>query len=271
MSNPGTPVSFHPDEIDSAAFERLATILDTQDDNPGIRRLRQWAHDALRARTGEHTLDIGSGTGAETRQLATAVTAVGSAIGIDPNPDMAALARARAADAESTARFVVGDVYSLPFPDCSVDAVRCERVFLHLTDPAAALAEITRVLRPGGRAIIIDTDWGTSIMHPGDPAVLAKVTEEMLGKTANPHSGRLLPGQLAATGLSVQDIGSQALIQAPDFSTGSLLQLMMDAAGSGGVITLDERAALVRDLEACIKRGDFHMSVTMFAYLARKD
>ncbi|AOW93727.1 methyltransferase [Rhodococcus sp. WMMA185] len=276
MPDPGAPLSFRLDEIGDIAFERLAAILDILDDIPGIRRLRQWARDALRVQPGEHTLDIGSGTGAETRQLATAVTAKGSAIGIDPNPAMAALAWSRAAEEESTARFVVGDVYSLPFPDCSVDAVRCERVFEHLTDPAAAMAEITRVLRPSGRAMIIDTDWGTAIAHPGDPAVLAKVTEAMLGATPNPHSGRLLAGQLAAAGLSVRDIGSQALIQTPATSTEPMLsepfpQLMMEAAGIDGVITADELAVLVRDLEAGVERGDFHMSVTMFAYLARKD
>nr|WP_256974234.1 class I SAM-dependent methyltransferase [Rhodococcus sp. NCIMB 12038] len=236
---------------------------------PGIRRLREWSFAALHVQPGESALDIGSGTGSETRALAAAVTASGRAIGLDPNPGMALLARERTEEDGSTAQFVIGDAYSLPFPDNRLDVVRSERVFQHLSEPDRAVAEVVRVLRPGGRGVIVDSDWGTAIMHPGDPLVLQKIMDVMLAHTANPHSGRLLPGQLTAAGLVVEDVGSEALIQDPADVTGPLVQ-MMTAAAAEGAITETQRDDLLDQLNAAARSGDFHVSVTMFAYLVRK-
>ncbi|RZL77234.1 MAG: class I SAM-dependent methyltransferase [Rhodococcus sp. (in: high G+C Gram-positive bacteria)] len=270
MSDPTVPLSFRADEIDRAALDQLASVLDLQAARPGIRRLREWSHAALHVQPGESALDIGSGTGSETRTLAAAVTASGRAIGLDPNPGMVVLARERTAEVGSTAQFVVGDAYSLPFPDERLDVARSERVFQHLSEPDRAAAEIARVLRPGGRAVIVDSDWGTAIMHPGEPEMLQRIMDVMLSHTANPHSGRRLPGQLTAAGLAVEDIGTEALIQDPDDATGPLVQMMTVAAVAEGAITEAERVALLDQLNAAARSGDFHMSVTMFAYLVRK-
>ncbi|MFZ2174480.1 MAG: methyltransferase domain-containing protein [Rhodococcus sp. (in: high G+C Gram-positive bacteria)] len=271
MTDPTKPVSFRSDEIDHSDLEQLSAVLDVQAERPGIRRLREWAHAALHLQPGESALDIGSGTGSETQALATAITETGRAFGLDPNPGMVRIATERAENARSAAQFVVGDVYALPFADGSLDAVRCERVFQHLTEPARAAAEVARVLRAGGRAVILDSDWGTAIMHPGNPAVLERITRVMLGRTANPLSGRLLRGQLTAAGLTIEDVGSQALIQESDDATGPLVQMMTEYAVAEGSITPGERTALLGELDAGARSGDFHMSVTMFAYLARKD
>ena len=270
MSDPTAPLSFRADEIDRAALDQLAAVLDLQAARPGIRRLREWSFAALHVRPGESALDLGSGTGSETRALAAAVTPSGRAIGLDPNPGMALLARERAGVEGSTAQFVIGDAYSLPFPDDRLDIVRSERVFQHLSDPDRAAAEVARVLRPGGRGVIVDSDWGTAIMHPGDPLVLQKIMDVMLSHTANPHSGRRLPGQLTSAGLVVEDIGTEALIQDPGDVTGPLVQMMTAAAIAEGAITDAQSAELLDQLNAAARSGDFHMSVTMFAYLVRK-
>jgi ubiquinone/menaquinone biosynthesis C-methylase UbiE len=59
-----------------------------------------------------------------------------------------------------------GSVVALDFPDGHVDGVRSERVLQHLADPGAAIAELVRVTRPGGRVCVIDTDW-PSLTHDG--------------------------------------------------------------------------------------------------------
>jgi hypothetical protein len=143
-------------------------------------------------------------------------------------------------------------------------------VFQHLSEPDRAAAEVARVLRPGGRGVIVDSDWGTAIMHPGDPLILQKILDVMLSHTANPHSGRLLPGQLTSAGLVVEDIGTEALIQDPGDVTGPLVQMMTAAAIAEGAITDVQSVELLDQLNAAARSGDFHMSVTMFAYLVRK-
>ncbi|MFC7617681.1 hypothetical protein ACFQV2_34040 [Actinokineospora soli] len=91
----------------------------------------------------------------------------------------------------------------------------------------------------------------------------------MLGLSTNPHSGRRLPGLLSAAGLTVTDIGSQALIQQKVET--DLLGLGLAAALAEGTITEAQRDRFLSDLLAAEVSGDFHMSVTMFAVLAVRD
>lgn len=253
--------SFRADQIDDAHLARLVEVLDKQAAMPGVARLRAWALESLHVRPGERALDVGSGTGSEVAAL---IAAGADAVGVEPNPGMRSVSATRHGD-----HFVDGNATALPFPDATFDAVRCERVFQHLSDPARAAAEIHRVLRPGGRAVVIDSDWATAIIHPGDPAVTQAIMDTMLELSTNPFSGRRLPGLLTAAGLSVTDVGSQALVQ-PRVET-DLLDMALSAALAKGAITEAQRDRFLSDLLAAEVSGDFHMSVTMFAVVAVRD
>lgn len=99
-------------------------------------------------------LDIGTGTG---RLLELMAPRAERAIGLDLSREMLALARAnldRAGLKNCSVR--QGDLYALPFPAGSFDAVTLHQVLHFLEDPAAAVAEAARVLRPGGKLIVVD-------------------------------------------------------------------------------------------------------------------
>lgn len=99
-------------------------------------------------------LDIGTGTG---RLLELLAPKAERAIGLDLSREMLALARAnldRAGLKNCSVR--QGDLYALPFPAQSFDAVTLHQVLHFLEDPAGAIAEAARVLRPGGRLVIVD-------------------------------------------------------------------------------------------------------------------
>ncbi|MBF6135232.1 methyltransferase domain-containing protein [Nocardia otitidiscaviarum] len=260
--------SFHADRIgDDEQQEFLVEVLDAQAALPGVRRLREWTRAALGIAAGDRTLDIGSGTGSEVLAMARQAGPGGAAVGVDPNPGMLAEARARAAAAGIAAEFVEGSGYALPFPDDSFDAVRCERVFQHLDHPERATAEIARVLRPGGRVALVDSDWSTAIIHPGDPDVVAALLESWLSHTANRHSGRRLPGLLTAAGLTVDDIGADAVVWDRSFID-TMLTAGLDQAVAAGAVTLDQRDRFLSDLTRGAEVGDYHCSVTMFAVVA---
>ncbi|NUS94461.1 MAG: methyltransferase domain-containing protein [Nocardia sp.] len=275
QEQPAWTPSFHLDAIaaertsGSAATALLVTALDLQAALPGIRRMRGWAHEALAVGPGERALDIGSGTGSEVLEFARRVGSGGAAVGVEPNPAMLAVARDRAAAAAIPCRFVEADAYRLPFGDDHFDAVRCERVYQHLDDPAAATAEIARVLRPGGRVVLIDSDWQTAILHPGDSGVVTRLVAAMLEATPNARSGRLLRGLLAGAGFEIDDMGSEAVIWDP-----AAARPMFDEVGGSAlareVITEQERAGLIAALEAGIAAGDYHLSVTIFAVLGHR-
>jgi ubiquinone/menaquinone biosynthesis C-methylase UbiE len=99
-------------------------------------------------------LDIGTGTGRLLELLAPRVTA---ALGIDASRAMLALARARLAAPGLTHCAVrLADMYRLPLPDAGFDAVVMQMVLHYAEEPAGALAEAARVLRPDGRLVVVD-------------------------------------------------------------------------------------------------------------------
>ncbi|MGV9674602.1 methyltransferase domain-containing protein [Nocardia sp. NPDC003482] len=263
-------LSLRPDRFDRDGRDQLIDVRDLQAALPGIRRLRHWAHEALALRPGERAVDIGSGTGSEVIAFAEAVGPAGTAIGVEPDPNLLAAAERRAAEAGSAARFVPGDAYNLPLGSDSYDAALCERVFQHLTSPARATAEIARVLRPGGRVVVMDSDWGTAIVHPGDRGVVREVIETLIGNTTNPFSGRRLPGLLTQAGLVIDEVGSHALVQDRAVGAGSLLARISAMAVARGAVTEEQRETLLAELDAGARSGDIHLSVTMFAVSAHK-
>ncbi|MCX5554973.1 methyltransferase domain-containing protein [Streptomyces sp. NBC_00038] len=262
---------FHAQNITAESVARLVAALDAQDMNDGVRRLRTWAHTAVGPRPGERVIDIGSGTGSQSQALAAAVAPHGEVLGIEPNPGLRMVAEQRAAAAGSTlARFVDGDALTLHLPDASVDVVWCERVLQHLLEPEKAVAEMARVLRPGGRVALLDTDWATTILHPGDPETIAAITSGALAAAADPYSGRKLVGRLTAAGLVIDDRGSQALLQDHTSVAWPLIRMLGDSAVRRELITETQRDRLYADITEAAEQGALHMSVTMFGAVAHR-
>ncbi|WP_097234454.1 MULTISPECIES: methyltransferase domain-containing protein [unclassified Streptomyces] len=270
MTDPRPTSAFHAANADPALTDRLTAALDVQAGNPGVRRLRAWAHERLAARPGERALDVGCGTGSETRVLAAAVAPGGTATGLEPHPGLRAVAERRAAEAGSPARFLDGDALALALPDAGVDVVWCERVLQHLDDPERAVAEIARVLRPGGRVALLDTDWSTFVLHPAAPEVRPALASVARAAAATPDAGRSLALWLAGAGLAVDELGADVLVHDPRTVSRPIVQGLGAAALGRGLITEEQRERLLAGLEAAAGQGAFHLSVTMFAVVAHR-
>ncbi len=108
-------------------------------------------------REGERVLDLGSGGGIDVLLSARRVGPTGFAYGLDMTDEMLALARANAAKAGAgNVRFVKGHIEDIPLPDASVDVVISNCVINLSTDKPSVIAEMFRVLAPGGRLGISD-------------------------------------------------------------------------------------------------------------------
>jgi SAM-dependent methyltransferase len=131
---------------------------------PAVQRLRRWERGHLALQPGDRLLDIGCGTADVTYALAADVAPGGEVVGIDASEAMIAAARRRAPSAPAPVRLVLGDARDLDEPDGSFAAVRAERVLQWLPRPAEAVADMVRLLAPGGRLSLIDTDWRTFVL-----------------------------------------------------------------------------------------------------------
>ena len=106
---------------------------------------------------GERVLDLGSGGGIDVLLSARRVGPAGFVCGVDMTDDMLTLARANAAKAgAANVEFLKGEIEAIPLPDASVDVVISNCVINLSTDKPAVLAEMFRVLAPGGRIGIAD-------------------------------------------------------------------------------------------------------------------
>ena len=115
---------------------------------------------------GMSLLDCGCGPGAITFGLAEAV-APGRVVGVDIEPTMVEQATRLAADSGiKNVEFTEGDIYDLPFEDGEFDIVFSHSVTEHLSDPVRALRELRRVVKPGGLAGIVKTDWTFPFIVP---------------------------------------------------------------------------------------------------------
>ena len=263
----------HVAEEPDAELRGLVMVLDEQAAAPAVRRLRDWTLSALAARRGELAVDVGSGTGEDVQALAHAVGHEGRAVGVEPHAGLRSVAVRRAADAGSGAEFVDGDALALPFEDRSVDVLRCERVWQHLDDPAAAAREVARVLAPGGRAAVVDSDWGTLVYSHGDPDVLRRLRGSAFARMANPFSGRRIRRLLVEAGLTVDgDVGSAALVL-PTAAIGrvGVLQQNVRAAVESGAVTEAEAEEHLTEVLAAAEAGTLHASVTLLSFVARRD
>ena len=248
-----------------AASASLVGALDEQAALPAVQRLRAAATELLSPLAGHRLVDVGCGTGDVVRALASLVGPTGQVVGVEPSEVMLATARARSAGRDLPVRFVRGDVVGLELPDSSADGVVCERVLQHVGDATAALAELVRITRSGGRIVVIDTDWGMHAVHGADPDVTARVVESWVAATPDGRVGTRLPALFADAGLTDQVVVAETLVSTaphrpahPPFTTMAML------AEQTGALQVGEAATWLDQLAAAARHGRFLWAVTMF-------
>ena len=136
-------------------FDRIASGYDRQNTLFSLDRDRAWRRRASQLaalRPGQLALDLCTGTGKLAAELLPCVQPDGRVIGLDFSPRMLELARRRVPGVE----FRLGDVMALPFEDRSVDAVTIAFGLRNLVDREGGLREMLRVLKPGGRLVILE-------------------------------------------------------------------------------------------------------------------
>lgn len=253
-------------DVDAAPNARpFIDYLDQASSHEAARIYKRRTYELAGTARGRRILDLGCGTGQDAIALAHIVGKEGEVVGIDRSEAMIREARQRAAGLDLPVRFEVGDASALPFPDNHFDGCRADRVFQHLADPEAALAELVRVVRPGGSVVVTDPDYGSAMIDVSDIHLARRVKTFLSDLVANPWSGRRLHGMFQGAGLldltlSMQIWQTDLAGLTEQFHLHEALAVMEQK----GLITGAEAAGLIAELEARSATGRFFSASAFF-------
>jgi arsenite methyltransferase len=235
-------------------------------------RRRRHVREALAAAPGERILDIGCGPGFYVRELLDEIGNAGSIVAVDPSADMLTLAEQRCSG-RGNVSFREGAANALPVDDSDVDAALSVQVMEYVADVPAALQELHRVLRPGGRALIWDVDWATAWWHTRDPERMRRILAAWDEHLVHPSLPRRTGAYLRSAGfvdVAVQG-HSFATVDYDDESFGvMMLNMAADFVPGRGGVTGDEVEAWKAEQRDLAERGEFFFEATQFCFTARK-
>ena len=217
-------------------FDSVADNYDLMNDLMSVGLHRVWKRFALERsglRPGQRALDVAGGSGDLARGLARRVGPTGQVILSDINARMLARGRARLVDAGlvSNMAFVIANAQGLPFPRDSFNCVTIGFGLRNVTDKQAALSDMYRVLKPGGRLLVLE---------------FSKPTQPLLSPLYDLYSFQVLPrlGQLVAADADSYRYLAESIRMHPDQETlkSLILESGFDDCGyhnlSGGIVAL---------------------------------
>jgi SAM-dependent methyltransferase len=120
-------------------------------------------------------LDAGCGTGVDLLSLVSALPARTQVVGLDASAALLARASERTTGIRDQCPLIRGDLLKVPFRDSSFSACRIDRVLQHIREPVLAVAELTRILVPGGTLVAFDNDWDTLSISLEDRQLAARI------------------------------------------------------------------------------------------------
>lgn len=250
-------------------FSRCLTLIDSL---PFFAACKRESYDLLGARPGSRILDIGCGLGDDAAALAARVAPGGSVSGVDGSRSMVDAARERHRTVAGLT-FDVADAARLPFDAATFDGCRIDRVLQHIADPGAAIAEMVRVLRPGGVVVAFDNDWETLTVDSGERALTRRILNAWCDRFPSGWIGRHLVALFLDAGLVEVAVHPKTLVL-NDFDVADRVFSFVATAqrlADEGVVGRDDVARWCDELRAADARGRFFTSYTGFLVSGVRD
>ncbi len=223
---------------------------------------------ALAVQPGEHILDIGCGAGYLAAEIAALVGSGGRVEGVDVSEDMLAAARSGCHDQpfSSWIRFSRADAAELPFPDGSFDAVVSHMVYEYVTPIDKALGELRRVLRRGGRTLVVGADSDSYVWHSSDRKRMERVLSAWEEHVAHPRLPRDLESKLRQAGFDAVKIEPHALLERD--AEHHLIDMVAAFVPGRRGVTSQEAQAWAADLHELGRSGHYFYGATLYWFTA---
>jgi ubiquinone/menaquinone biosynthesis C-methylase UbiE len=206
---------------------------------------------------GERALDVACGTGIVARKTAPRLGGTGTVVGVDINPAMIAFARSLPAPEGASIDWREGSAAALPLPDDSFDLALCQMGLQFFPDRLAALREMFRVLRPGGRAVL--SVW-RSIEHQPAGKIIWEAIARHLNTTVTAINPAVSLGDAVELRALLESAGfSNVIIHVCSYtvrqpaSPNNVAQILASVGSMNpglAALNTEERAELARAVEA---------------------
>jgi len=255
-------------QFNEEAARRLEILYST----PDVRGQRGEALRQLALKSGETVIDIGCGPGYLSESMAETVLPGGRVLGVDISEDLLEFARRR--NKTSGLSYRQGDAVALPEQDASFDVAISMQVLEYISDADRGMREMVRVLKPGGRALAVATDWDGVVWHSGDPQRMRKVLRVWEQHCTDPRLPRTMIPRLKAAGLSVTAVSGYPIINTrlnEDVYSDGILRLIIDFARGQGLIDDRELDAWSAEQRALSDEGRYFFSTMRYFFLATKE
>lgn len=256
------------EQFDAQASSILTAVYLT----PDVVAQREKVLALLAPKHGECALDIGCGPGLTTEALVLAVGESTEVVGVDIAPPMLAIAKQRC-NHYAAVKFEQADVTQLPFTTAQFDIALASQVYEYVEEVDQALRELARVVRPGGRVALVDTDWESAVWASHDDARMRRVLETWDQHIPHPKLPRTLKRRMQQAGfenIRVEVVPLLNLAYDPQtYSVGMMTLLGNFAAGRNGLSEQDI-AAWRDDARAIGAEDGYFFSLNRYVFLATR-
>jgi ubiquinone/menaquinone biosynthesis C-methylase UbiE len=252
--------------------KKAAQDIERSYQTPEIVRQRIHTLEALALRAGEQVLDAGCGTGLLVQGMSSTIGSQGRITGVDLSNDMLDVARNRCSKLDNI-ELQQGSVTELDFADNSFDAASCIQTLLYVDDVETALSELYRVLKPGGRIAILETDWRGVVLSSPDNVMTRKILGAWDATVSSPN----LPVKLTPL-LKKLNFGAVKTTAIPILNTSysdanfssSMLENFSDCAVKHAIITKNEAERWMTEIQHLAKNEAYFFCVNRFLFTAVK-
>lgn len=226
----------------------------------------------LRPQKGEHILDVGCGVGHDSFLLAKLVGQKGRVIGIDISRTLLWEARRRGKKYYPQMNFQCCDAHCLPIPNDKFDGLLVSSTLMHLLNPQKALRELTRVLKPGGRIVCLESDWDTLAISLGNfrsEKTLINVLRKSVHQSGIGHQLPMLLWQVGLRNIA----GSCGILTVADFKAANdiwRIQETLERASKTGLLSSSGANSLLKLVKASSAEGSFFSTVSGYIVWAQK-
>jgi SAM-dependent methyltransferase len=237
---------------------------------PEIVRQRTRTLETLTLQSGEHVLDVGCGPGLLTREMALEVGPEGRVSGVDKSPAMLDLAKRRCAQLTHV-HLKDGVAENLPEGDQSFHAVACIQVLLYVADVQRALGEMQRVLKPGGRIAIVETDWHGAVLNSSDQALTRRIMAAWDDEVPSPNLPVRLGPLMQKNGFEAIRVEAIPLLNttySPENFSAGTVEWIARTAREQGIVNEGEATGWLEDLRRRGSEEAYFFCVNRFLFSA---